>query len=337
LKNCENLLNILNNHNLVTELKNNKNFNLEYLTTHHNITEPDLDNLLKYAKFIYECGKYQEAAIYLGAFRLLSKNPVTNISALWGKCACDIICSSWGEALEDIQLLKEFIDNPKGGLNAQQQLHQRSWLLNWGLFVYFKQPNGMNLLVEFFLSDNRYKQAIQNGCPWIIRYVVAVVIGSKSSDEFLKETIKMVSQEEYQYSDSLTRYIMSLFVEFNYEESYNILKDISELLSEDYFISTSDSNSILTHARELIYEYFCLVHTTLDLTLLAKNLETNLDGAEKFVVGVITKHNLSGKRENNNYKIEKKINSQYQQLIDKTKQILKQQKTVTTTNTQTTQ
>jgi len=163
---------------------------LEYLSEHHHISEQDLDGLLKYAKFLYETGHYRDAATYLGAFRNLSKNNVYNISALWGKCASEIITKNWNEALQDLIQLKEFIDNPKGGLNAQQQLHQRSWLLNWSLFVFFNIEDGLKLLVEFFLSDNRYKQTIQNGCPWILRYVVAVVIGSNASEDVLKETLK---------------------------------------------------------------------------------------------------------------------------------------------------
>jgi len=119
---------------------------------------------------------------------------------------------------------------------------------------------------------------------------------------------------------------MTLLIDFNFDDANNLLKEIEELLSEDYFIFTDNKATILINAKHLIYEYYCLVHCTLDLTILSKNLGTSVDEAEKFVEKVLEKQNQKLQRVDNTIKIEKKYSSQYQQLVDKTKQLLKQQK-----------
>ena len=61
--------------------------------------------------------------------------------------------------MKDLVRLKEFIDadsnNPTAAL---RQLQQRTWLIHWSLFVFFRFPNenpetGLDALIELFLFD----------------------------------------------------------------------------------------------------------------------------------------------------------------------------------------
>jgi len=289
---------------------NGNKFSLDYLEEHHQISEDDVENLYKFAKFTYERGAYNDAALYLKIYRLLSNNEGNKISALWGKCSVEIIAENWNDALTDINQIKEFIDNPYGILNARQQLHQRKWLLNWSLFVFFNHPNGLSPLLDLYLSENRYKQVIQNGCPWILRYLVAAVLTSRPSDEIIRETLKMVVQEEYQYSDPLTRFLQSLYVDFNFDESENHLKDIEELLEEDYFLHPL-KQIISTNAKNLIYENYCLVHCKIDLSTLTEKLGKTEDETIDFINHVLEKSKMKATvhRDKSIIQIDRKVSS----------------------------
>jgi translation initiation factor 3 subunit E len=67
-------------------------------------------------------------------------DPEKDISALWGKFACDILLGrDWEAAFEDLNALREFIDNQEN-VSPLQQLQQRTWLIHWSLFVFFNHP-----------------------------------------------------------------------------------------------------------------------------------------------------------------------------------------------------
>src|SRR6266487_3621894 len=97
-----------------------------------------LDNLYNFAKFQYECGNYSGAAQYLSSHRLLvSQGDKNYLNGLWGKLASEILMQQWDTALEDLNRLKEYIDNNAQFGSALQALQQRTWLIHWSLFVFF--------------------------------------------------------------------------------------------------------------------------------------------------------------------------------------------------------
>lgn len=50
-----------------------------------------VDALLHFAKFQFECGNYEAASEYLHHFRTYSLDADKNLSALWGKLASEIL------------------------------------------------------------------------------------------------------------------------------------------------------------------------------------------------------------------------------------------------------
>jgi translation initiation factor 3 subunit E len=91
--------------------------------------------------------------------RVLSTDNDLNISAHWGKLASDILTGKWEVALEELNTLRDLINSrsPSSLLAAATepalaQLHSRTWLAHWSLFVYFNHPQGRTLLLETFLS-----------------------------------------------------------------------------------------------------------------------------------------------------------------------------------------
>ena len=136
---------------------------------------------------MYSCGNYSVAADYLYHFRILSTDPDLTISSHWGKLACDILTGKWDVALEELNSLREAIDSrapshpqfaaPSSSTAdpALAQLHSRTWLLHWSLFVYFNHPQGRTLLLETFLTPI-YLNPIQTSSPCVLRYLATAAV-----------------------------------------------------------------------------------------------------------------------------------------------------------------
>ena len=107
---CKPLVDVIDDLPLVTQLRNDKNFTIEYLSEKHNVPAECLNYLYQHAKFLYECGNYSWAANYLNHFRLLSTDASKNFNALWGKLAAEILMQNWTTASEDLKTLREAIE-----------------------------------------------------------------------------------------------------------------------------------------------------------------------------------------------------------------------------------
>ena len=73
----------------------------------------------------------------------------------------------------------------------------------------------------FFNSHilNRYLNAIQTNCPWILRYLTAAVITNKRRRNVVKDLIKVIQQEKNTYRDPITQFVECLYVNFDFEEA----------------------------------------------------------------------------------------------------------------------
>ena len=94
-----------------------------------------LDVLRRYAKFVYNCGQYQQASSLLVSVRALTTDPDKAFSAMWGKLASEVLVQNWEQAVEDIQALRDAIE-ARTTTPAIMQLQQRCWLMHWALFIF---------------------------------------------------------------------------------------------------------------------------------------------------------------------------------------------------------
>jgi hypothetical protein len=96
----------------------------------------------------YECGNYTGASEYLYFHRILVQPTDANyLNGMWGKLAAEILLQNWDTALEDLNRLKQFIDESTFG-SSLQTLQQRTWLIHWSLFVFFNHPKVS--IVDYF-------------------------------------------------------------------------------------------------------------------------------------------------------------------------------------------
>lgn len=253
--------------------------------------------MYNFGKFQYTYGNYSGAADYLYHFRVLSTDTDLNTSAHWGKLASDILTGKWDVALEELNTLRETLDaragaaplaSPAASASAASAapshaeplatLHSRTWLVHWSLFVYFNHPAGRTLLLETFLSP-AYLNTIQSAAPWILRYVAVAAVLSRRAQatgaaagapvssrvrHAIREVVKVVQLEEYQYSDPVTKFLKELYVEFDFEAAQHQLQLAERVVGNDFFLSEI-REEFLDNARYLISEAYCRIHQRIDI------------------------------------------------------------------------
>lgn len=263
------LRSLLEDQDVVSNLRSDKVANLNYLKENHGVTVEMVEALYTYGQFQYSCGAYQQAAELLYQFRVLSTDNDKIASATWGKLASEILSTEWDQAMEEIQKVKESIDTRLFN-NPLAQLQQRTWLIHWSLFPFFNYDAARDTLTELFFSP-AYINTIQTLCPWILRYLTAAVITnrlrSRNSNAYqkqLKDLIRVVKQEGYEYSDPLTDFVRALYVDFDFEEARKKLELAEEILKRDFFLG-SLSETFVESARFLISEAYCKIHARIDI------------------------------------------------------------------------
>lgn len=266
--------NLLADAEVINNLRSDKVSNMNYLKENHGVTTHMVDQLYTFGQFQYECGDYGSAAELLYQFRILSTDNDKVNAATWGKLASDILTTNWEGAMEEVGKLKESIDTRLFN-NPLAQLQHRTWLIHWSLFPFFNYEPARETLTELFFTP-AYINTIQTSCPWILRYLAAAVVtnrarpGGKSGylygnyQKQLKDLVRIVRQEGYEYNDPVTGFIKALYVDFDFEEAQKRLSEADEILRSDFFLVAA-SESFLDAARHLISESYCKIHQRIDI------------------------------------------------------------------------
>ncbi|EEP82587.1 conserved hypothetical protein [Uncinocarpus reesii 1704] len=317
---------LLQDDNVVGNLRSDKAANLKFLEEQHGATIDMVNILYDYGRFQYSCGSYGNAAELLYQFRVLSTDNDKVASATWGKLASEILTTNWEGAMEEVQKVKDSIDtrlfnNPLG------QLQHRTWLIHWSLFPLFNHEPARDVLTDLFFSP-AYINTIQTSCPWILRYLTAAVITNrqrvhKNSSLYqkqLKDLIRIVRQEEYEYQDPITDFIKALYIDFDFEEAQKKLGEAEEVLRSDFFLVAA-ADAFVESARHLISESYCKIHQRIDIKDLSTRLGLSQDEGEKWIVNLIRDTRVDAKID---YKegtvlMNHPPQSVYQQVIEKTK------------------
>jgi translation initiation factor 3 subunit E len=144
------------------------------------------------------------------------------------------------------------------------------------------------LLLETFLSPT-YLNTIQTSCPWILRYLATAAILSRKVSaggttavssrvrNSIREIVKVIQTEEYQYQDPVTSFLKELYVEFDFEAAQRELTIAERVVGDDFFLGDF-RDEFLDNARYLISEAYCRIHQRIDIAWvnLAYHLFRNL-------------------------------------------------------------
>merc|ERR1719270_671233 len=293
---------------------------LDFLVKGYDFKPEMVDTCYNFAKFQYECGNYSGASEYLYFHRILVQPTDKNyLNGMWGKLAAEILMQDWDTALEDLNRLKQFIDESTFGSNLQT-LQQRTWLIHWSLFVFFNHPKGRDLIIDMFLYQPQYLNAIQTQCPHILRYLTTAAITNKKRRNVLKDLVKIIQQESYTYKDPITEFLECLYVNFDFDGAQQKLRDCETVLSNDFFL-VACIEDFIENARLFIFETFCRIHQCISITMLAEKLNMKPEEAEKWIVNLIRNARLDAKIDSKQGHVVMGTQavSPYQQVIEKTK------------------
>ncbi|KAH7727700.1 Eukaryotic translation initiation factor 3 subunit E [Aphelenchoides avenae] len=268
---------------------------LEHLEQKYEFKKDEmLETLYKYAKFVYECGNYNVASILLYYYRnLVPQHDPNYLSALYGKLASEILCQEWTHAKDDLNRLRAYIDTDPFETELELLQH-RAWLLHWALFVYFNYPKGRDEIIEMFLNQQTYLNTIQILCPHLLRYLAVAVVTSKTKQKnSLKDLIKVIDVERHNYQDPVTDFLSCLYINFDFDEAQQKLRECEEVLTNDFFL-TACLDDFRESARLLIFEMFCRIHQCISLDLLANRLNMGQAEAERWIVDLIRNYRIEG-------------------------------------------
>eukprot|EP00996_Jenningsia_fusiforme_P000167 NODE_1125_length_1688_cov_29.239780_g996_i0.p1 GENE.NODE_1125_length_1688_cov_29.239780_g996_i0~~NODE_1125_length_1688_cov_29.239780_g996_i0.p1 ORF type:complete len:448 (+),score=140.13 NODE_1125_length_1688_cov_29.239780_g996_i0:143-1486(+) len=296
-------------------LKSEGNFKLETLES-EGITEKTLESIYRYAKFQFECGNYSGAAEYLFYYRSLSVSREHDSAAMWGKLAAEILMQNWDTALEDLKILREHIDNSSG-----QQLTARTWLLHWALFIFFNHPDGRDGIIELFFQD-KYMSVIQATSPHLLRYLTTACVCNKKKRHQIKELVRCIEQEAFNYQDPITEFVTALFSEHDFKAAQAKLQQCESVLMNDFFL-VSCREEFLENAKLMIFENYCRIHTVIDIDMIAEKLGMDREKAEIWIVNLIRQARLEARIDSqaNQVLMDSQGSNIYQMIKEKTKHL----------------
>ncbi|VVT58616.1 uncharacterized protein SAPINGB_P006298 [Magnusiomyces paraingens] len=305
-------------------LKADKVQNLRMLEK-YNITVDLINSFYFFGKANFSCGDYAAASRKLHQFLLLSTDAKLIASAHWGKFASDLLAGETEAALEDQQSLRDIVDQ-RSFADPLTQLHNRTWIIHWSLFL-LQNPNfNKEGLVDLFFSAS-YISTIQAACPWIIRYLAAAVISlntkgrnNSSNQRRLKDLVRVVGQELYEYQDPITDFVRALYIDYDFAEAQSKLLEAESILANDFFLHNL-TDSFLDSARHLVSELYCRIHQRIDVKQLSARLNLSPEQGEKWIANLIkdTKMDAKINESDGTVIMNHPVTSVYQQVIEKTK------------------
>jgi len=305
-------------------LKRAGEFNAANFASKHGVTAENWATYADFAKFLYECGDYETARDMLDNYLEVkcqqgTKPDDRGFQALWGKFASEILLKNWDAALADLLRLRTAIDDHASP--PLEMLQQRSWLLHWSLFVFFNHAKGHDGIIDLFLSE-KYLQAIQTNCPWLLRYLTCAVIINKRRRSTLKDLVRVVSQEHDLRGDPVTTFLDCLYVKFDFDAAQTTLAACDKALRADYFLCNC-ADAFMEDARLFVFETYCRIHTKIDIDMLAGKLVMDRERAERWVVDLIRGALLDAKIDSQDSCVVMGTdqNTVYSQVIDKTRDL----------------
>ncbi|KAK0538453.1 eukaryotic translation initiation factor 3 subunit E [Tilletia horrida] len=311
----ESVLEVIEDPNVVSALKQDKAQNLKFLEENYKLTVEQINALYRYGQFHFSCGNYGEASSYLYHFRVLSIDPTLTLSSHWGKLAADTLAGEWDRALEELKLLQDQIDQRASSERGANEalLQKRTWLLHWGLFVFFNHPQGREQLVEMFFSLP-YLNTIQTTCWWLLRYLVAALIITRRTTRFyiipsasaallgpgerapttkltpqtaLRDVLRIINLESYRLkADPIIDFVRELYTTFDFDRAQEELRKANDVANNDFFLQ-EHADVFMENARFIMSEAYCRIHQKVDISDLSSRLNMSKAEGEKWIVNLI--------------------------------------------------
>lgn len=287
------LLDIIRGDKVREHLSEDKQHNRDFLAKEYQIDDAKIKLLFDYGLLKYNEGNYQMAQGLLYNFRLLSTDLEAMVAATWGYLLCKIFRLEWDDVADELHKLRDIIDL-RAYADPATQLHHRTWVIHHYLFLFTNTENGLEQMCDLFFQL-LYLSTIQAACPWILRYLVVAVVATKNHKR-LRDLIRVVLQELYEYNDPLTLLVKLLYVDYDFAKVQQNLAEAQAVIRTDFFLSqcTVCLQSFLPNVRSLIVDMTLKVALTVDAAHLGQVLGILLvDETVAFVKDFAAQHPAS--------------------------------------------
>jgi len=317
------LLEILEDEAAVKKMHNLKT--IADVCSEFDVTPEQVEGLASFAKVMFECGGYQVSGQALKHYRhFIDKEPERTltsklVSCNWGSAASFLLNRDYEAAADVIEKLNEFLETAK--MHKREVLLQRTWLLHWSLFAIFQSDSPPEKVLNIFL-DMKSLSVISISCPHLFRYVSACLILNKRLKLALKETVWIVQLESTSYSDPVTRFLVALYTDLDFDGAQRELQACANLCKADFFLAHHWSE-FEENARLLIFEQYCRIHQCINIDMIATRLNMSPAEAELWIVKLIQNAKLDARIDSEKSRVvmSKAPPSVYQQVLEKTKNL----------------
>ena len=263
------------------------------------INSAAIQALYELAFCLYDAGSYDQASDMLQFYLAIGskKDDSLETSALWGKLVCDTGMAYWDAAIADINALRSALESSATTTVA------RSWLLHYSLFTYFKRINATQMFLEHVIDFSTYAYAntIEVASPHLIRYLAAAAILNRKKRSFLKRIMKIVEQEQYAYSDPITKFLVAV-LECDFAEANKLMKTLSDEAEGDYFLQ-DHKDELLDAARMMVFDDYLKVHRVVSIPSVAEQLGMDVNRAELWLVNLIQESKIEAEIDSVSQKI----------------------------------
>jgi len=290
------------------------------------ITQGQIDGLVTYAKLQFECGNYSLSAGLLKHYRAIVEkesegmSSKLGISCIWGSIGSCLLNADYEDAADHIAALNGFLEESTR-MAKREVLMQKTWLLHWSLSALFSSDNVPLKVLDFFLHEKSLS-VMSISSPHLFRYVSACLILHKRLRVALKETVWIIDRESESYSDPITRFLVSLYTELDFDQAQRDLQACRLLCKGDFFLARH-WNEFEENARLLIFETYCRIHQCINIEMISSRLNMTPAEAELWIVKLIQNAKLDARIDSENGRVvmSKAPPDVYQQVIEKTKNL----------------
>eukprot|EP00415_Alexandrium_ostenfeldii_P004627 UN4627 len=126
----------------------------------------------------------------------------------------------------------------------------------------------------------------------------------------------------HSYSDPVTRFLLALYTDVDFDEAQHELQLCSVVCKGDYFLWHHWAE-FEESARLLIFETYCRIHQCINIRMIASKLNMEAEEAELWIVKLIQNAKLDARIDSEKSRVimSKAPPSVYQQVIEKTKNL----------------
>ncbi len=231
------------------------------------VDESSVDNLVRYAKCLYESGQYEEAGNLCRGV-LDEADSMDKPSIGLGALNADIMTGNWERVVNDIERVREAIQHPK--IDHQDAFAIRRMLVYSSLFL-LRDINSNHSLLDLLLTQE-FINVITYSDLHVIKYISALSILTGRYERVLA----LVTAKSHQHQDSYSQFLTTLYEDIDTTKATSLIEDIREDAQKDFFLSLL-ADKISVEAGKAVIEVEGKVSGRIDPASLNPTLQKAFD------------------------------------------------------------